>query len=269
MSHNTIFEAESVEEAVQAAAEELGLEVEAMKYEVLEKGSKKIFGLGSTKLAKIQIIADGETELVEGSESDEESSVDGNPLETELDTEAGDLADELGAETPLLADKDIESLEDSDIDTIADEAIAVITKIAGLAGASQFTIEEFEGEEGEIILDIVGDDLSFLIGRHGRTLEAIQTLSSAIVTKRVGMRYPIAVDVEGYRHRRKQKVIEIAQRAASRAKAQGRPVSLKPMTAQERRLCHIAIRDIPGVNSSSEGSGNYRHVVVYVEKNEY
>lgn len=257
MSKELYFEAESVEEALTEAAAQLDLAVEDIRYEVVEKGAKKLFGLGSSKLSKIQVFVDAD-------EDDDE--VDANDT-INAASEVSDASNEtVNASSPDLSERDFESLEDSDIDAIADEAIAVISKIASLSGAKDFSIEEFEGEEGEIILDIVGDDLSFLIGRHGRTLEAVQTLASAIVTKRVGMRYPIAVDVEGYRHRRKQKVIEIAQRAAARSKTQGRPVSLKPMTAQERRLCHIAIRDISGVESSSEGSGNYRHVVVFVTK---
>ena len=104
--------------------------------------------------------------------------------------------------------------------------------------------------------------MAFLIGRHGRTIEALQTVTSAIVTKRMGVRFPIVVDVEGYRHRRKQKVIEIAMKAVERAERSGRPVSLRPMSPQERRMVHIAIREVQGVTSSSEGSGDNRHVVI-------
>lgn len=244
MSNELIFEAETLESALEQAAEELNKETTELAYEVIDKGSKKLFGFGGASQVKIRIVE----------EQTEDAGIDSATEETGI------------AQKVDLGDKSLESLEDAEIDAIADEAISVVTKIASLTGAQSFEIEEFEGEEGEIILDVVGDDLSFLIGRHGRTLEALQTLASAIVTKRVGMRYPISVDVEGYRHRRKQKVIEIAQRAASRAKTQGRSVALKPMTAQERRLCHIAIREISGVESSSEGSGNYRHVVVHIIK---
>lgn len=263
MSDHLLFEAESVEEALSQASVQLGRSIQDLKYEVIEKGSKKIFGIGTSKLAKIKIFESGSAEDA-GSETKGTEAVDINKQNFVTDKENNSIPST--NEDVLLNDKDINTLEDSDIDAIADEAISVITKIATLTGAKNIAIEEFEGEEGEIILDIGGEDLSFLIGRHGRTLEAIQTLSSAIVTKRVGLRYPLSVDVEGYRHRRKQKIIEIAQHAASRAKAQDRSVALKPMTAQERRLCHIAIRDIPGVDSSSEGKGNYRHVVVYSTK---
>lgn len=260
MSDHQFFEAETIEEALNQACAKLGKSVQDLEYEVIEKGSKKIFGIGTGKPAKIKVVDTATSYLSESTAALPEIT-DSQPHDENIDSTDSDISGKV-EDTPLI-DKDINTLEDSDIDAIADEAISVITKIASLTGAKNIAIEEFEGEEGEIILDIGGDELSFLIGRHGRTLEAIQTLSSAIVTKRVGLRYPLSVDVEGYRHRRKQKIIEIAQRAASRAKSENRSVALKPMTAQERRLCHIAIRDIPGVDSSSEGKGNYRHVVVY------
>ena len=101
-----------------------------------------------------------------------------------------------------------------------------------------------------------------MIGRHGRTAEALQIVVSAIASRKCGVFFPITVDVEGYKHRRKQRVIEIAQRVVERVRDSGRPVSLKPMTPAERRQVHMALREVRGVTTTSEGSGSYRHVVV-------
>jgi len=134
--------------------------------------------------------------------------------------------------------------------------------ILGSFGLEDPAVEEYEGDEGEIILDVVGGDLGLLIGRHGKTLDALQTAVGAITTKEMGFRYPVVVDVEGYRHRRRQKVEEIAKRAADRASRQKTAVRLRPMTAYERRIVHVALRDDRRVETGSEGAEPYRQVVV-------
>ena len=129
-------------------------------------------------------------------------------------------------------------------------------------GIEDAAVEEYEGDEGEIILDVVGGDLALLIGRHGRTLDALQTLVSAITSRELGFRHPVIVDVEGYRHRRRQKLEDIARRSADRSARQHISVRLRPMTAYERRVVHVALRDDQRVTTQSEGEDPFRVVVV-------
>ena len=156
----------------------------------------------------------------------------------------------------------IEDLNDEQIDEIADVGIEYLTKLASYLSDSEIKIEEFEGDEGEIILDVTGEDVAVLIGRHGRTIDALQSVVSSMTTKKTGVRYPLAVDVEGYKHRRKQKVVEIARRAADRAKRTDRRVALKSMPAHERRIVHMTLKNHGSVTSASEGSGSHRYVVI-------
>ena len=123
---------------------------------------------------------------------------------------------------------------------------------------------EYEGDEGELILDVTAPDLAVLIGRHGRTLESLQTMFSLLVSRRLGFRYPVSVDVEGYKSRRHDKVISMAHSAAARAVRQHSTVSLPPMSAYERRLVHIALRENKKVDTHSEGSDPERRVVITV-----
>ena len=123
-------------------------------------------------------------------------------------------------------------------------------------------IDEYEGDERELILDITGDNLAVLIGRHGRTLDALQFIVSAITTRVLGFRYPVVVDVEGYKNRQRQKIESLARSAASRADQQHKAIKLRPMTPYERRIVHIALRDDDRVETASEGEGSSRHVVV-------
>lgn len=153
-------------------------------------------------------------------------------------------------------------LTDDELDTIADVAISVVRSILSHFDADDSPIDEYEGDEGELILDITAPDLAVLIGRHGRTLESLQTLVSLLVSRKLGFRYPVSVDVEGYKSRRHDKVISMAKSAASRAVSQGRTVNLPPMSAYERRLVHIALREDDRIDTHSEGVDLERRVVI-------
>ncbi len=174
-------------------------------------------------------------------------------------------APESAEEQPLRGDaphSEEHDLTDEEIDKIADTAIDALQGILKHFDVGEVTIDEYEGDEGELILDITGDNLAILIGRHGKTLDALQFIISAITTRTIGFRYPVIVDVEGYKNRQRQKIESVAFSAARRAKSQHRSVKLRPMTPYERRIVHLALRDEPGVETASEGEGSARHVVV-------
>ena len=155
-----------------------------------------------------------------------------------------------------------EELSDEELDRIADTAIAALQDILKYFNVGEVTIDEYEGDDGELILDITGDDLAVLIGRHGKTLDALQFLVSAITVRTIGFRYPVVIDVEGYKSRQRQKLESIARSSANRAASQHRSVKLRPMTPYDRRLVHIALRDDDRVETASEGEGSARHVVI-------
>ena len=155
-----------------------------------------------------------------------------------------------------------EELSDEELDRIADTAIAALQDILKYFNVGEVTIDEYEGDDGELILDITGDDLAVLIGRHGKTLDALQFLVSAITVRTIGFRYPVVIDVEGYKSRQRQKLESIARSSANRAASQHRSVKLRPMTPYERRIVHLALRDDPDVETASEGEGSARHVVI-------
>ena len=151
---------------------------------------------------------------------------------------------------------------DEQLDEIADTAIAVLKDVLKYFNVGEVTIDEYEGDEGELILDITGDDLAVLIGRHGRTLDALQFLISAITVRKIGYRFPVIIDVESYKNRQRQKLEALARSTAKKAVTQGRSIKLRPMTPYERRIIHVALRDDKRVETGSEGEGPGRHVVV-------
>lgn len=174
------------------------------------------------------------------------------------------LAVEAADEYAQLRERHAQGLEltDEDIDKIADVAVGYIRNVLSYFGETNVTIDEYEGDDGELILDVTGGDLAVLIGRHGRTLEAFQMVISSLMSSTLRFHYPVIVDVEGYKNRRKEKLRGIAYSAASRAKRQRGSVSLPPMNAYERRLVHLALVDDDSVTTHSEGEEPSRHVVV-------
>lgn len=163
----------------------------------------------------------------------------------------------------IIEDDSEEEISDEVLDQIADTGISVIQDILEHFDVGEITIDEYEGDEGELILDITGDDLAVLIGRHGRNLDALQFMVSTITMRKLGMRYPLVIDVEGYKNRQRSKLESIAQSTANRAAHSGRSVKMRPMTPYERRIIHIALRDDDRVTTCSEGEGPARHVVVF------
>ncbi|WP_253200917.1 R3H domain-containing nucleic acid-binding protein [Collinsella sp. zg1085] len=155
-----------------------------------------------------------------------------------------------------------ESLDDAELDLVADTALTILRELLAPFDAGYSPIDEFDGDDGELILDVQDSNLAVLIGRHGRTLEALQYMFSLLVSRKLGFRYPVVIDIKGYKHRRKEKLIQMANNAAQKVLQSGRPYKLPPMSAYERRLIHIALRDTEGIFTISEGIDLDRRVVV-------
>lgn len=249
MERECITEAATVEEAVDAALEELGVQQDAVEYEILEEPGRRMFGVGGDRVARVRVwVKESYLEALEQARAVAADVLGVEPIEEDV------LPAELVGDGPELSDEEL--------DKVADTAVAALKGILERLGIEDPTVEEYEGDEQEIILDVMGGELGLLIGRHGRTLDALQTAVGAITTRSLGFRYPIIVDVEGYRHRRRQKIEDIARRAADRAARHGQAVRLRPMTAYERRVVHVALRGDSRVITGSEGQDPFRQVVI-------
>ena len=227
--------APTVEEAVDAALEELGVQADGAEFEILEKPGRS----GGEATVRVWV---------------KEGYLDAPVAEDVED-------DTLPAELSVRVVEELPELTEEELDHIADTAVAAIQAILG-AFEIEATIDEYEGEEGEIILDIVGGELGLLIGRHGKTLDSLQTLVAAITSRQIGHRFPVVVDVEGYRGRRREKLEDIARRTADRVSRQSRAVKLRPMTSYERRVVHMTLREDRRVVTGSEGDEPFRSVVI-------
>ena len=152
-------------------------------------------------------------------------------------------------------------LTEEETDKVADVAVEYLRELLGFFGETSCSIDEYDGDNGELILDVNGGDLAVLIGRHGRTLDALQLVLSSLMSSTLKFYYPIVVDIESYKSRRKSKVQGLARAAAAKARKQGW-VAMAPMNAYERRLVHLALHDDDSVTTHSEGEDPNRRVVI-------
>jgi spoIIIJ-associated protein len=113
-----------------------------------------------------------------------------------------------------------------------------------------------------IFIDVVGDDLGMLIGRRGEHLSHIQYLVNLMVNRKLNTWSRVILDVEGYRSRREESLIGLAERVARQVSRSRRPVTLEPMPPNERRIIHLTLRSHPDVGTESSGEGNERRITV-------
>ncbi len=125
---------------------------------------------------------------------------------------------------------------------------------------------DLKEESERILLNIKGDGSGLLIGRKGQTLDALEYLINKIVHKDAEDKKRIVVDTENYRLRREDSLVQLAQRLAEKAKRLGRPVTISPMSAHDRRIIHLALQDDKTLRTWSTGSGLYRKVIISPEK---
>jgi len=160
------------------------------------------------------------------------------------------------------SDETQEDLED-DVEEQADAVADFIEELLDRMGID--AIAEPSTHAGHVYVDILDgpdEDMAILIGRHGQTLDAIQELARTAVGRRLDERIRVLVDVQDYRKRHDDRLMERARDVAERVAASGEEEHLNPMNAYERKLVHDVVAEVDGVESVSEGVDPDRYVVV-------
>ena len=147
------------------------------------------------------------------------------------------------------------------------EAIAVeyVTSILKAMGVQDFTAEA--NKDGDNLnITLKGDDLGFVIGRRGETIDAIQYLASLAINRIDGDYMRITIDSGNFREKREKTLESLAKRLARNVVKTGRSVTLEPMNPYERRIIHSALQNDKYVVTRSEGEEPFRHVVISLKK---
>lgn len=295
--------APTVEEAIAKGLNELGLQEDSVEIEVLDAGSRGLFGLGARQARVRMTIKAGSgkyaaPEAVEPSPErvspavsaprqstaapEPPAAAPARPARTEpaatpttpppaprpMEPQAASPAQ--AYTTPPAAPEAKPAVE---LDESQEEAVRVAREtVAELLDKMKVQSESVTAHYGEpdephskapLYVDVRGNDLSILIGPRAETLNALQYIANLIVSKELGHSVPLIVDVEGYRARREQSIRQLARRMAEQAVKTGHRQVLEPMPASERRLIHIELRNHPNVSTESVGEEPRRKVTIF------
>ncbi len=235
----TVFEiiASTVEEAIEKGLDQLGLPRDAVDVEVLDPGTKGLFGLGSRQSRIKMSIKSNET-------AEDRPKINPKPSRN----------------TELQLSKDQE--HELQVARVVVETLIEKMKVQARVTTSYINGSDEKNPEKIIFIEINGNDLSILIGRHSETLNAIQYISSLIISRELNRWVPITIDVQGYRARREKQLKSLALRMTDQAIQSGRKQVLEPMPASERRVIHMELRDRSEVKTESVGEEPYRKVTI-------
>lgn len=254
--------AKTIEAAVAEGLEKLGISREEAVVHVVEQPSSGLFGLIHKKMAVVDISApdeEAEEDTVEEAPAAEipaEEPKEETPAEV---PQAEEAKEEAPAEEKK-AEREEPTFDPEEQKKVAEEAK---TFLAGVfAGMHLAVTMECRMTEERIMINLVGDGLGILIGKHGQTLDALQYLTNLAAGKSFRHHYFILLDVENYRERRQDTLEALARRLAGKVKRTGEEIRLEPMAAGERRIIHLALQDDHAVSTDSEGEAPYRYVVI-------
>ncbi|MGD9505887.1 MAG: RNA-binding cell elongation regulator Jag/EloR [Syntrophobacteraceae bacterium] len=125
------------------------------------------------------------------------------------------------------------------------------------------TVIESEARDDHIYLNIVSNGSGLLIGKRGKTLNALQHLVAKVLQKEVGENLTVYVDTEQYRNKRESSLTDLALQLGEKVKRSRRPLTTGPMNAQDRRIIHLALKEDQNIRTKSKGEGGMRRVVIY------
>lgn len=248
--------AKTIEEATSQATAQIesqGRVVTSVK--VLEEPSKGFLGFGK-KDALVRVYF--EAAAVTHTAVTEEPVVPVVEIVTEV---AVDTVETVETKIPVVVEDGITKAEQ---DFIADTGKEFLLGMFGKMGLS-VQIEKLTTKD-KITFQVHGEDLGILIGKHGQTLDAIQYLTNLVANKEVRRRCQIVVDVENYRSRREETLIQLAHRLGAKVRRTRQKIALEPMNAFERKIIHVALQNEKHIKTDSEGQEPYRHIVIYYKR---
>ncbi len=246
----------TVEEALDAALDQLGVDEGDAEFEVVEEPKVGLFGRLRTEA---RIRARVRPTKPRAKEDRRDRRRRGRPEAPAASANLGLAEDDQGGEMP----DELPGAVDVPISEQGELAAGFLEGLLEVLGA-EASVASAPGADGESVeVTVVGDDLGTLIGPKGATLAALQDLTRTVVQRRSGARTGrLYVDVGGYRARRRDALERFTRQMAERALANGAPIVLEPMSAADRKVVHDTANAIDGISSQSEGEEPRRRVVI-------
>jgi spoIIIJ-associated protein len=263
------IQAVTVEDAIRLALDQLGLGREDVDIEILVDA-----GANEDEEALVRVTAKGMASQPVSSSSGRSGGRDRGGREGRGDRRApgprrvpGDRPSSRGV-PPARVERTIDpnrvdAEDEAAVKEIIKELLAhmgVVAEVMAIDNPSVLPMTEEDAPT--IFIDIIGNDLGMLIGRRGDHLAQFQYLVNLLASKTLTDARRVVIDVEGYRTRREESLIGLAERVARQVARSGRPMLMEPMPANERRIIHLKLREHPGVYTESSGEGHNRRVEV-------
>lgn len=281
------IQARSAEEATRLALEQLGAQPEQVDVQILAETEDDIYGEGEVL---VRVTMRGAVPQQRGDRQQPRTSnprraasapaSTGRPRDSRPPRSYAQGSQRRGAPQgnsgvwrPPAGQRQRQPSQASDEQTQAAEAVAkeVVRELIGHMGihADVMAVDNpsaMATESGDpltVFIDIMGRDLGMLIGRRGENLSQLQYMVNLLVNRRNDEWVRVIVDIEGYRSHREESLIGLAERVARQVARNGRPISLEPMPANERRIVHMTLKELPDVRTESSGEGENRRVTIF------
>ena len=290
MRKEIIASGKDIQAAIANAKEALGVSpIDDIEYEVIDLGSKGIFGIIGAKPTKVKAFIEIPDANPEKSRKKERRPEASNAPKNENaprknnknknrhrrnDTVSDEILEKIKSEhnenapskSAAVPEADL-AFEKIDAPEGIDLSYDFVNKLISNLGINA-TALLYSCSDGTRRITIEGDDASILIGHHGDTLDALQYLSNLASAKKNAEgeknHSRVTIDIEGYRAKREETLRALARKKAAQALKNNRSVMLEPMTPYERRIIHSEIQAIEGVSTNSIGADNNRKIVIYL-----
>lgn len=254
--------AKTIEDAIAKGVAELAVDGhELVETKVIEQPSNGFLGIGR-KPAVVRLFYTA----IAAAATEEEKEIIAETSDAVADapvaTDERDVAEAVDNSTVSVKAKQELSKETQQV--IAEKGKEFLEKMFAQMGLIVMIEKMFTNDK--ITFQVHGEDLGILIGKHGQTLDAIQYLTNLVAHKEVSGHCHIVVDVENYRARREETLINLAKRLAVKVKRNRQKVSLEPMNAFERKIIHTALHDDTHIVTESAGDEPFRHIVISYKK---
>ena len=280
------FKGKSLEEAVQTGLLMLNLDRDDVQIEVIERESKGFLGFGRRDAVIKLTYDDGQPdpsvlaavkpaiEKVEAPKAEkkfEAPKPERKPKEKPAKAPKAEKIEAPKTEAPKAEEKPVEAPkaekpkkvatpeEAAHSEAVAQDFLKGILEIMGVEANIKGSVD---AEENTVHIELEGDNMGFVIGRRGETLDALQYLATIVTNKAEDSRWRVSLDTENYREKRHDTLVRLARRLASQVAREGKSITLEPMSPNERRIIHSTLQNNRLVTTGSIGDEPNRRVVI-------
>ncbi len=266
------FTGKNEEDAVAKAVKELNIGSEMFDVEVIEE--KKGFFKRSSVTIRVHLERDkaadkgagahagsGKREQQTGSKKEKSSAPRATrPAKPKKNAQSSSTR----AARPEAAERVEESSKEPDVDeAIARDAVSFLEQLLEHFGC-EAQVRVVSRKNGKLVLSAESDQLSRIIGKGGRTLDALQTLVSSYANTKSNL-VRVVLDAGGYRMEQEERLMQRAYEAAARVQSSGKDYIFEPLNAHDRRLIHMALKDVAGISTESDGNGAEKRLRIFKE----